>query len=451
MKTITKFAITLFSAALFLGGGTVLEAQQQSQPATKEVVVTGVGLDPDKALKNALMNAVEQVVGLILDTETQVKNEAIVKERILTHSDGFVETFQKLKALKRDDGLFEVKISAVVKRRQLLEKLEESKVSGTKIDGTSLFGEVVTQHEANKTGVELLKQALQGTPVNLLRARVLSSKPMILNTTDSSVKALWNIEIKFPWDDYETKMLPPLKQALGAAAIRQGSSEISEEGRFGEGRWNGTEADGHVFTPSTRSPFWHAGSAPPSLLQDAHLDAAKELMILLNVGRSKNLQIRRWKWYIMDLSTTGPVLKPSFSQRLKLRVSILDAAGEVVRQNDIPLNAAEFEFLQSDFSGPGKPKLYKVKETTMRDWFIGMAGGGEFPFGSSTRGGYNYYVGPGGKPWHIVEIAPYIRIGSSVIYGDTLELPFMVELSLDELKRMSEIQCSVILSPQSSN
>ena len=65
--------------------------------ATTEVVASGVGVDADKALQNALMNAVQQAVGLVVDAGTLVKNEAIVKDQILTYSDGYVEHFNKIK------------------------------------------------------------------------------------------------------------------------------------------------------------------------------------------------------------------------------------------------------------------------------------------------------------------------------------------------------------------
>ena len=199
-------------------------------PATTEVVATGVGLDPDKALKNALMNAVQQVVGAIVDAETLIKNDDIVKDQILTYSDGFVETSQKLYERKRNDGLIEVRISATVKRRQLMEKLKESKVSVARINGGSLFVETITKYEAEKSGAELLKHALEGLPVNLLSATVLDKKPQIVEKNDSGVKARWFIEVKFDWNDYEKMVLPRLKEALGAGAKRKSTVELLDEG-----------------------------------------------------------------------------------------------------------------------------------------------------------------------------------------------------------------------------
>lgn len=136
-----------------------LSAQEKTgaaASATTVVAATGVGVNADGALRNAFKNAVEQAVGLIVNAETVVKNEAVIKEQILTYSDGFVEKFDRVKEGKRDDGLYEVKIKAVVKWRQLIEKLKEAQVSVAKIEGESLFAEVVTKLDAEQNAVKLL-------------------------------------------------------------------------------------------------------------------------------------------------------------------------------------------------------------------------------------------------------------------------------------------------------
>jgi hypothetical protein len=128
---------------------TTLPAQAEAnQPATTEVVASGIGADGDKALKDARRNAVQQAVGAIVDAETLVKNEDVIKGQILTYSDGYVEKFDKFKEGKRDDGLVEVKIKALIKRRELVDKLKSSKVLAVKVDGQSLFGALTTQIDA---------------------------------------------------------------------------------------------------------------------------------------------------------------------------------------------------------------------------------------------------------------------------------------------------------------
>ena len=51
---------------------------------TITVSASGVGATSEAAEKAALVNAVQQAVGLFLDSETLLKNEGIVYEKILS-------------------------------------------------------------------------------------------------------------------------------------------------------------------------------------------------------------------------------------------------------------------------------------------------------------------------------------------------------------------------------
>jgi hypothetical protein len=50
-----------------------------------------MGVDANAALLNAYSNAVQQALGLYVDAETLVQNDAIVRDKILTYSKGFIQ------------------------------------------------------------------------------------------------------------------------------------------------------------------------------------------------------------------------------------------------------------------------------------------------------------------------------------------------------------------------
>ena len=52
------------------------------------MTVTGVGTDPDKAVQNAFSQAIEQVVGVLVDADTVVKNDQLIRDEVLTYSRG---------------------------------------------------------------------------------------------------------------------------------------------------------------------------------------------------------------------------------------------------------------------------------------------------------------------------------------------------------------------------
>jgi len=74
----------------------LLQAAYADEPATKMVIVEGVGagadaaLARDQALKDALRQAVNQVLGVYVKSETLVQNSRLVESEILTRSSGFV-------------------------------------------------------------------------------------------------------------------------------------------------------------------------------------------------------------------------------------------------------------------------------------------------------------------------------------------------------------------------
>lgn len=71
----------------------------------EKVIVTGVGIDADKAKQNAIRNAVEQVVGSYISSDTMVKNNTVLKDKVLGYSGGYVKDIKVLSQEKTDDNL----------------------------------------------------------------------------------------------------------------------------------------------------------------------------------------------------------------------------------------------------------------------------------------------------------------------------------------------------------
>ena len=59
----------------------------------KNITVTGYGNSKDEALKSAFQNAVEQEVGVLVDSKTVIRNNKLIKNKILTYSNGFNEIY----------------------------------------------------------------------------------------------------------------------------------------------------------------------------------------------------------------------------------------------------------------------------------------------------------------------------------------------------------------------
>lgn len=61
--------------------------------ANHTLVVTGTGADRSAALHDAMRNAIEQKLGLLLDSQTIVENYQTISDTIYTHSEGYVTDY----------------------------------------------------------------------------------------------------------------------------------------------------------------------------------------------------------------------------------------------------------------------------------------------------------------------------------------------------------------------
>jgi len=94
----------------------------QTTQIQTEGVATVVGNDAaaarDKAIEDALRRAVEQAVGTIVESETNVQNYQLLSDKIFSHSSGYVSHYDVISE-NREGNLLRVKISADVKSDNL--------------------------------------------------------------------------------------------------------------------------------------------------------------------------------------------------------------------------------------------------------------------------------------------------------------------------------------------
>lgn len=106
---------------------------------TVSVLGRGMGMNREEALKDAYRDAIERAVGLYVDAEQMMKNEQLVHDQILTHSNAYIERYDIKKEETRPNGLTEIQILAVVNRSALAQKLSEVMPPQTFQVGTEIF------------------------------------------------------------------------------------------------------------------------------------------------------------------------------------------------------------------------------------------------------------------------------------------------------------------------
>ena len=81
---------------------------------------TGIGINRDQALNNAFQNIIESEIGLAVQSETVVENLKLAKDEIVTHSKGYVTSYEILSEIKDNDGNVKITIDAYVNKDLLI-------------------------------------------------------------------------------------------------------------------------------------------------------------------------------------------------------------------------------------------------------------------------------------------------------------------------------------------
>lgn len=379
-----------------------------------EVVVNGLGADADSALKNAFSNAIEQAIGLVVDAETCAKNEGIVKDQILTYTDAYIEKYDKINEGKRDDELFEVKIKAHVKKKDLLEKLKQTNISIKKIDAKNIFGDLFAKDEGYQKAAIEFENFFEGIPDSLIDVDLLDPKPTIKVVNNSDiVEASWKIKISYNREKYYKNFEPTLEKFLENNAISKGGKTVFLQSKENYEKYLiGREAYYVV--------KWNALRLGPP-------DAKSQILLSLNVSRNKIGDNLGWKDYVLDKQSYEKVLTKILCRKLKLRISFLDSNNNLIKENDFGIDQNS------------KVNKGNVIIGNLNDYRI------VFPIFVSN----NWKRKPSYDDSNIAfSIAPFFSIdgGGSLIesFFDAITLETTLKFKMNEVKEISKIKVGLV-------
>ncbi|MCG6981709.1 MAG: flagellar assembly protein T N-terminal domain-containing protein [Deltaproteobacteria bacterium] len=111
------FLLSLLPQDLFSQGNTI-----ESQ-GVAAIVQGNLDISRDKAIEDALRNAVEQATGSLIENETLVENYQLLSDKIYSQSKGYVQSYEVLDE-KAEEGLYRVTIQATVASGELKNDLQ---------------------------------------------------------------------------------------------------------------------------------------------------------------------------------------------------------------------------------------------------------------------------------------------------------------------------------------
>lgn len=119
----------LFKLALVLGLLVCFVLPVQAQVPEKVIVAEGMAAGSDlrardEALNRALRRAVEQGVGTLVDTESMTQNYQLLDDKIYSQVKGYVKEYKVLSDNEGREGVYKVKVEAVVALARLSKDLK---------------------------------------------------------------------------------------------------------------------------------------------------------------------------------------------------------------------------------------------------------------------------------------------------------------------------------------
>jgi hypothetical protein len=131
---------------LFLFAQQITFAQDADKTVT--LVVSGQGKTQDEAKQNALRSAIEQAFGTFISSKTEILNDKLVKDEVISVANGNIQKFEIISEVQLENGNYAASLKATVSVTKLT-SFVESKGVVVEFKG-SLFAFNVNQQILNE-------------------------------------------------------------------------------------------------------------------------------------------------------------------------------------------------------------------------------------------------------------------------------------------------------------
>lgn len=253
---------------------------------TQVIEAAGSGKTDDEALKDAFRNAVQQVVGAVVDAETLEKNDDIISDKVLTYSGGFIKKYDQI-GKKQDQGLIRIKIRATVERLGVIEKLKAANITVKNVDvekgvkeAENRIAEEQTKKLAAKDAEALIAKIMTDFHQKILRADVVG-EPEIGKGTEKGVPVRFKVKLEIRSSAYDS---------LGGrleAILKKSAEKTGDFTTVGKPNHTPFEPDSLYLPKSLEAPI------------RVHLSESERL-VLVNYHRSKDNVRTGWNYYRID-------------------------------------------------------------------------------------------------------------------------------------------------------
>lgn len=186
------------------GGRKVLSAEGVAlKESIKVEYGDGHGETADEALKEAMKDVLQKVVGVYVDSDFRMNNDQIIKDEIITHSNGFIDHYKKMEESDDPSGRGKsVTIKAWVKMRDFVNRMKKiAPRQCVAMDGVLLDNEI----DNNVNAETLLRNEFEkfDSVLDLMEIGLVSSiRPEIQSNRDGAIVLRYVFQVRYSRDKY---------------------------------------------------------------------------------------------------------------------------------------------------------------------------------------------------------------------------------------------------------
>ncbi len=162
------------------------------------LVTSGEGPTENEAVNEALRSAIEQAYGVFVSANTDILNDELVKDEIVTVSSGNIHSYKKLGCVEKADGNKNVSVEATVSVSNLV-NFAQSKGASCEFAG-AVFGanlKLINLNKANaEKAIEHLYKSLESVAATMYDYEVEVGQPKADGTVDITAIAKANENYK---------------------------------------------------------------------------------------------------------------------------------------------------------------------------------------------------------------------------------------------------------------
>ncbi len=235
LATLAAVLLAAPSASFAQSSGKLSFGKPTAKAAESSEFVTvqakGQGETVDAAKKDAARNAIKMAVGELVDAKTLVENDELVEDRILTLSNAMIEKADYGDARNIGNGLFEVPVTAVVRKGRLNQELEKIGIATGAVSGSSLAASLFSGKERVANAEKFFAERFKDFPGNVVEAVMLTKDD---GTPDVEVDSdtghvFANVGLRVNMANY-SEWTKQLQEVLGVVCLEREQMNL----KFGE-------------------------------------------------------------------------------------------------------------------------------------------------------------------------------------------------------------------------